>query len=247
LSNHSLTLIVPVFNESENLEKLKEELVKFLGQFAMQTTIPFVDDGSSDDSLSKIKAITSEDERFDFISLKKNSGLSTALKAGIDYAKTDLIGYMDADMQTTPMDFSLFLPFIDEFDMINGVRTGRKDSIIKKLSSLIANQFRRAVIKDGIEDTCCPLKIMHADVAKKMPFFKGMHRFMPALCQLQGGKVKQIPVKHFPRYAGRAKYNLLNRLTGPFFDTMAFAWMRKRNIRYEISESREHVKEESKP
>ena len=221
--------------------------MNFLDQFAMHTHILFVDDGSTDDSLGKIRKLSSEDTRFDYISLKKNSGLSTALKAGIDYAKTDLIGYMDADMQTTPTDLSLFLPYVDEYDMINGIRTGRKDSAIKKLSSLIANQFRRAVIKDGIEDTCCPLKIMHADFAKKMPFFKGMHRFIPALCQLQGGKVKQIHVKHFPRYAGTAKYNLLNRLTGPFFDTMAFAWMRKRNIRYEISESKENLQTESKP
>jgi len=246
LPEHSLTLIIPVFNESENLEKLNSELLSFLDQFPLPTTVLFVNDGSKDDSLDKIKAMVNKEDRFDFISLRKNSGLSTAIKAGIDYAKTDLIAYMDSDMQTSPMDLISFLPFIDEYEMINGIRTGRKDSVIKKMSSIIANQFRRIVIKDGIEDTCCPLKIMHADVAKKMPFFKGMHRFMPALCQLQGGKVKQLPVKHFPRYAGSAKYHLFNRLTGPFFDTMAFAWMRKRNIRYEISESKSKVKEHLK-
>lgn len=246
MPEHSLTLIIPVFNESENLEKLNSELLSFLDQFPLPTTVLFVNDGSKDDSLDKIKAMVNKEDRFDFISLRKNSGLSTAIKAGIDYAKTDLIAYMDSDMQTSPMDLISFLPFIDEYEMINGIRTGRKDSVIKKMSSIIANQFRRIVIKDGIEDTCCPLKIMHADVAKKMPFFKGMHRFMPALCQLQGGKVKQLPVKHFPRYAGSAKYHLFNRLTGPFFDTMAFAWMRKRNIRYEISESKSKVKEHLK-
>jgi hypothetical protein len=93
------------------------------------------------------------------------------------------------------------------------------------------------MINDGIEDTCCPLKIMETKAARTIPFFNGMHRFIPALIQLQGGTVKQIPVQHFPRIEGTAKYHLWNRLIGPFMDTLAFVWMRKRYIRYEISES----------
>jgi hypothetical protein len=92
------------------------------------------------------------------------------------------------------------------------------------------------LINDAIADTCCPLKILKIAYAREMPFFKGMHRFIPALVQLQGGKVRQIPVSHSPRYAGRSKYYLFNRLVGPFFDTLAFRWIRSRYIRYEIAD-----------
>jgi hypothetical protein len=119
--------------------------------------------------------------------------------------------------------------------MVIGIRAKRKDTIVKKLSSVIANWFRNTMIHDGIQDTGCPLKIMKTEYALRMPFFNGMHRFMPALLQLQGGKVKQIPVQHFNRYAGVAKYNLWNRIRKPFFDTLAFRWMRSRYINYSIS------------
>ena len=124
--------------------------------------------------------------------------------------------------------------FFPEYDLVNGIRANRKDTVVKKLSSKIANSFRRKMINDGIEDTGCPLKIMKTEYAKRIPFFDGMHRFIPALIQLQGGKVKQIPVTHYPRFAGTAKYHLWNRMKKPFFDTFAFRWMRSRYIQYEI-------------
>ena len=92
------------------------------------------------------------------------------------------------------------------------------------------------MISDGIKDTCCPLKIMKTSFAKEMPFFTGMHRFIPALIQLQGGKVKQVPIAHYPRYAGTSKYHLWNRLIGPFFDTLAFRWIRSRYISYKVAD-----------
>ena len=92
------------------------------------------------------------------------------------------------------------------------------------------------VINDAIQDTCCPLKILKSSYAREIPFFIGMHRFLPALVQLHGGKVKQLPISHSPRYAGTSKYHLLNRLVGPFFDTLAFRWMRSRYIRYKIAD-----------
>ena len=94
------------------------------------------------------------------------------------------------------------------------------------------------MIDDGIQDTCCPLKILKTSYAKEIPFFTGMHRFLPALIKLHGGTVKQIPVSHYSRYAGTSKYHLLNRLIGPFFDTLAFRWMRSRYISYKIAEKK---------
>ncbi len=229
-----ITILVPVYNEEECLEKVYQEITLFLDQSPVSTEVLFVNDGSTDRSGDIISTICSRDSRFGFIELDKNRGLSTAIKAGIDSCSTELIGYMDSDNQTTPVDFLKFLPFIPEYDMVIGIRARRNDSMVKKLSSIIANWFRNVMINDGIHDTGCPLKLMKTQFAKRMPFFDGMHRFMPALVQLQQGKIKQLPVQHFSRFAGVAKYNLFNRLRKPFFDTLAFRWMRNRYIQYHI-------------
>ncbi|MFW6043936.1 MAG: glycosyltransferase [Marinilabiliaceae bacterium] len=236
-SKNKVTIIVPVFNEEESLPRVKTEADKLLQSSPVAVRFLFVDDKSGDSSLDLMKQFAQEDpSSFSYISLKKNSGLSTALKAGIDCVETPYTGYIDSDLQTSPQDFLIFFDFMEQYTMINGIRQKRSDSIVKKISSKIANGFRRVMINDGIEDTCCPLKIMETKAAQTIPFFKGMHRFIPALVQLQGGTVKQIPVQHFPRIEGTAKYHLWNRLVGPFMDTLAFVWMRKRNIRYEIGE-----------
>jgi len=234
-AEYILTVIVPVFNEEESLPRLKKELDYFLEKSIVKTKVLFVDDHSGDGSLQLIRKYSGSVD-YDYLSLEQNSGLSTALKAGIDHVDTPYTAYMDADLQTNPMDFLLFFPYMKKYALINGIRQNRSDTLIKRLSSRIANAFRRWMIKDNIRDTCCPLKIMHTSVAQEIPFFKGMHRFLPALFMLKGGTVKEVPVRHFPRFAGKAKYHLFNRLVGPMFDTFAFVWMRKRNIQYKIKE-----------
>lgn len=230
----SLTIIVPLYNEQDCLTALQAELTGFLQHSPLPTTVLFVNDGSTDNSQAIIEAICAVDNRFHFLQLHVNGGLSAALKAGIDYATSSLIGYIDADIQTSPEDFIELLKFIPEYDLVTGIRQKRNDNVIKRVSSQIANSVRRSLIHDGIEDTGCPLKIGKAVYFKRMPFFHGMHRFIPALIQMEGGKVKQVPVRHFPRYAGTAKYHLLNRLIGPFFDALAFRWMQHHHIRYEV-------------
>lgn len=230
-----LTIIVPLYNEEESISQFKIEMDKFIEVAKVPAQVLFVNDGSTDKSDSIIQLICEEDSNYNYISLTNNCGLSTAIKAGIDYIDTPLTGYIDADLQTSPSDFNSYLQYLDNNAMVNGIRAKRHDSFVKKMSSKIANSFRRFMIDDNITDTCCPLKIMKSDYAKKIPFFKGMHRFMPALIQLQGGSVKQLEVQHFERYAGTAKYHLWNRIKGPFFDTLAFVWIRKRYIRYQIN------------
>jgi glycosyltransferase involved in cell wall biosynthesis len=163
--------------------------------------------------------------------------LSTAIKAGFDAACSDYVGYIDADLQTTPEDFDLLIPHLDEYEMVMGIRANRNDSFVKRISSKIANGFRRFMTNDGIEDTGCPLKIIRTEYAKRIPMFNGMHRFLPALIQLQNGRVKQVPVRHFPRIAGKAKYNLANRLIAPFLDCFAYRWMKNRYISYQTIEN----------
>ena len=237
--NRHLTVVVPVYNEKGCLDRFSDEMDRFLADVPMETSVCFVDDGSTDGSLDIIKRRCSTGKAYTWIALKKNSGLSTALKAGIDHSRTALIGYIDADLQTTPRDFMDMLPYFPAYDMVNGIRRNRKDSFVKKVSSAVANGFRKKLIGDGIHDTCCPLKIIKSEYAKKIPFFNGMHRFIPALVQHAGGTVMQVPVHHFPRYAGEAKYHLSNRLLGPFVDALAVAWMKRRLIRYELNDDTE--------
>lgn len=232
-----LCIVVPVYNEEDNMPRLEAELSAFLKNASINACVLFVDDCSSDKGLSLIKDICSRNEGFTYLSFSKNQGLSAALKAGIDVAQSVYVGYIDADLQTSPEDFELLIPYLNEYEMVMGIRMGRKDSFVKNLSSKIANGFRRMMTGDGITDTGCPLKIIRSDYAKRIPLFNGMHRFLPALIQLQNGRVKEIPVRHFERIAGKSKYHLWNRLVGPFKDCFAFRWMKKRYINYTIDSS----------
>lgn len=236
-ADYRLTIIVPVFNEEDNMAALEERLAAYLPQAACKTCVLFVNDGSRDNSLQLIREACRRNPDFFYISLAQNSGLSAAMKAGIDVTESPLTGYMDADLQTTPEDFDLLLQYAGEYQLSMGIRANRKDSGFKKLQSKIANGFRRMMTHDGVQDTGCPLKIMHTDYARRVPFFTGMHRFLPALIQLQNGRVRQVPVRHFPRTAGVSKYHLWNRLVSPFMDCFAYRWMRKRYINYSIGEN----------
>lgn len=232
-----LTVIVPVYNEIDNLQRVKDEFDRYISQSLYPTRVLFVDDGSTDGSLEKIKSICQESNDYNYISFKSNRGLSSAIKAGIDNISTPLIGYIDADLQTTPFDFDKLLEHIDSYDAVVGYREKRADTLSKKLQSKIANSIRRSLIDDGIIDTGCPLKVFRADIVKKIPFFDGMHRFIPALMLLEGAKIEQVPVRHFPRVAGVSKFNLFNRSIRPLQDLFAYRWMKSRYIRYEIESS----------
>jgi len=235
--DYRFTVVIPVYNEEENIFVLEKKIRLFLQKSIFPTCVVLVNDGSTDHSLSLMKEVCERNDNFFYLSLERNGGLSAALKAGIDYTFSDYLGYMDADLQTDPDDFNLLLPHLSTYDMVIGIRANRKDSFFKKLQSKIANGFRRMMTHDGVSDTGCPLKVMYTDAAKKMPLFKGMHRFLPALILLQNGKVKQIPVRHYPRVAGKSKYHLWNRLTGPFIDCFAYRWMKKRYINYAVRDS----------
>jgi dolichol-phosphate mannosyltransferase len=231
-----LTIVVPVFNEEESLPAFFLEMDSFIKASPVPSRVLFVNDGSTDNSLKILNEQCHKAAYCTVLSLDRNYGLSVAVKAGFDSCQTTLVGYIDADLQTHPSDFLSYFSYFPEYDMVNGIRAKRKDTLIKRLSSKLANSYRRLMINDAIQDTCCPLKILKSSYAREMPFFIGMHRFLPALVQLHGGKVKQLPITHSPRYAGTSKYHLLNRLVGPFFDTLAFRWMRSRYIRYKIAD-----------
>ena len=231
---YEFTIIVPVYNEEENLDRVETELLAYTKIATKKTSILFINDGSKDKSQELIETICSRNEAFQFINFTENRGLSAAIKAGFDTVESELVGYIDSDLQTAPEDFNLLLKHIDSYDLVTGVRSNRKDSFVKNMSSTIANGIRRAFTHDGMDDTGCPLKVIKTEYAKRIPMFKGLHRFLPAMILLQNGKILQVPVQHFPRVAGTAKFGLWNRLIGPLMDCFAYLWMKKKYINYEI-------------
>jgi len=235
---YELSIVVPVYNERESLPRVEKAMSEYASRASMPCCIVFVDDGSTDGSTEAIKDICSRHDNMFYIICRRNGGLSAALKAGFDAVASQYVAYIDADLQTSPDDFELLLPYIGEYPLVTGIRTGRKDGFVKKCSSRIANGWRRMMTHDDAIDTGCPLKVMWTRSAKRLPMFTGMHRFIPALILLQeGGKYRQIPVRHFPRTEGKSKYHLWNRLAGPFNDCFAYRWMKPRYINYNVEDT----------
>ena len=234
---YDLTILIPVYNEQDNMDRLLSTVTAYLPTCPRSACALFINDGSTDQSLSCIREACRLHEGLFYISWQQNRGLSTALKAGIDTCHSPLVAYMDADMQTDIRDLTLLLAHADEYPLVCGIRANRKDTWSKRLQSKIANAFRRMMTHNGATDTGCPLKVMHTDYAKRLPLFNGMHRFLPALILLQdGGRFLEMPVRHYPRQAGTSKYSLWNRLCGPFLDCFAYRWMARRYINYHVDE-----------
>ncbi|TRZ42805.1 glycosyltransferase [Robertkochia solimangrovi] len=233
--NYEFTIVVPVYNEEDNLLRVEKELKAYLSIAARKTKVLFVNDGSSDNSQQIIEKICADNTDFNYILFEKNCGLSAAIKAGFDHTDTELVGYIDSDLQTAPEDFNVLLEFINDHELVTGVRSNRQDSFVKNMSSTIANGIRRAFTHDGMDDTGCPLKVIRTEYAQRIPMFRGLHRFLPAMILLQHGRIIQVPVRHFPRIAGTAKFGLWNRLLGPLADCFAYLWMKKKYINYAIA------------
>ena len=235
-AKYEFTIIVPVYNEVDNIYNLENVFSKYLPACSRSACVLFVNDGSKDGSLEKIKEICSRNEGFFFISFEKNAGLTAAIKAGFEYVESPLAGYIDADLQTSPEDFEKLLPEIDSYSMVLGIRAKRKDTLFYRFQSKFGNWWRKLFTKDGATDTGCPLKVFHSDFARKYPLFKGLHRFFPALTLMMGGTYKQVPVRHFPRQTGQSKFNVWNRMWSGAVDCFEFVYMRKRYLRYKVGE-----------
>ena len=232
---YRLTIVVPVYNEAANLPRVEQAFLEYFKTANAKSKVLFVNDGSQDESQQIIEHICANTPDFEFISFSQNFGLSAAIKAGFDYTDTELVGYIDSDLQTTPQDFNKLLDYIGDYDLVTGHRADRKDKFVKNMSSLIANGIRRAFTHDGMDDTGCPLKIIKTDYAKRIPMFRGLHRFLPAMIMLQNGKTVQVPIRHFPRIAGKAHFGLWNRLLGPLMDCFAYLWMKHKYINYQVA------------
>lgn len=224
VTNSFLSIVVPLYNEEENVVLLTQKIHQSLSGYNYQ--IVYVDDFSTDDTRKIVTQM--EDELVHLIQLKKNYGQSLALAAGIDYAQGDYIITMDGDLQNDPSDIPQMLELAEEgeYDLITGIRQKRKDSLVKKIPSKIANFLVRRVTKLDIKDNGCALKVFTKDIAKGLNLYGEMHRFITLLAYLEGAQIKQVPVKHHARHAGKSKYGL-ERIFKVVADMMLLLFIRK--------------------
>lgn len=230
----AITLLIPVYNEEENLLPLSELLLNFIETRKEKWKVIFLNDGSVDGSLQKLKQICQGNSAFSYVSFDKNRGLDHVLYAGFKLVATPWTAYMDSDLQVVPSDFSKLIPFMTSYDLISGRRMQRQDSLKKRIASGIANRFRRLFTQDGAADTGCPLKLMKTYSLASLPYFRGFHRFLPALVRSSGGRTVEIPINHFPRIAGKSNFGLYDRLWEGVAGCFRFRKMRK-NLRKNVN------------
>lgn len=226
----SVSVVIPVYNEQENILPLAEEMARVAAQIPGLEVL-LVDDGSRDATWERIGAAQ---RRFGFlrgIRYERNRGQSAALLVGLAEARGEVIVTLDGDLQNNPADIPRLLEALQDHEVVCGYRARRRDSWTRRLGSRIANTVRNWCTRDGIRDTGCSLKAFRRECVGDLPPLAGMHRFMPAYFRLNQRSVAEIPVDHRPRTRGRSKYTNLKRLPGTLYDLFGFVWFRKRYLR----------------
>jgi dolichol-phosphate mannosyltransferase len=227
----AVSIVVPVFNEEENISILQSELRAALG--GVDHEIIFVDDGSTDRSAEKIERAPN----VRVLRFEKNTGQSAALYAGIKAARGQTIVMIDSDLQNDPADIPRLLTEISRgADLVCGYRAKRKDTFTKRVTSRIANFVRSRFTKDYVRDTGCTLKAMKRECADALVPFKGMHRFIPALIRGAGYQLVEIPVNHRPRRFGQTKYGFGSRAWRATMDMFGVRWLLSRRLNYKLRE-----------
>jgi dolichol-phosphate mannosyltransferase len=228
----AVSVVVPVFNEEENLSILQSELRTALAKVDYE--IIFVDDGSTDGSATKIESAPNVRT----LRFEKNTGQSAALYAGIKAARGQIIVMIDSDLQNDPEDIPRLLTEISRgADLVCGYRARRKDTLAKRASSRIANFVRSRFTKDYVRDTGCTLKAMRRECADALIPFQGMHRFIPALIRRAGYTLVEVPVNHRPRRFGQTKYGFGSRVLRATIDMFGVRWLLSRRLNYKMRDS----------
>jgi glycosyltransferase involved in cell wall biosynthesis len=228
----ALSIVLPAHNEEDNVEPLLDELARELGAVADSAEILLVDDGSTDETARR--ALAWRDRRPDValrvLHRERREGKSAGALSGIDAARGQRIVVMDADLQSDPADIRFLLAALARADAAVGVRHARKDSLLRRVGSRLANAVRRGILRDGAHDGGSSLWAIRSDMARRIVRFNGMHRFITALVLREGGLVEEVPIRHRPRIHGRAKYGLFNRLAAPVLDLAGLRWLSRRRI-----------------
>ena len=204
-----VSVVIPVFNEAENLADLHRELTASLGPLGQPYEILLVDDGSTDSSLERLLAIEAGDPRVRVLRLRRNFGQTAAFSAGFDHSRGEIVVTSDGDLQNDPADIPRLLAKLDEgYDMVCGWRQQRRDPVSKKIPSWFANRIISAATGVHLHDYGCSLKAMRSEVVKGLRLYGEMHRFIPAVASWMGVTLAEVPVNHRPRTRGRSKYGL---------------------------------------
>ncbi len=227
----NVSVVVPLFNEEQSVAILQRELADALT--GVDYEIIFVDDGSQDETVARIAT----DPRTRLLRFEKNAGQSAAIFAGLEAVRSEVAVLIDGDLQNDPADIPRLLAEISRgADLVCGYRAQRKDTLLKRITSRVANFVRSRFTRDGVRDTGCTLKAMRRDCIAALVPFKGMHRFIPALVKGAGYRLVEIPVNHRPRRFGQSKYGLGNRALRATIDMFGVRWLLSRRLNYKLRE-----------
>ena len=225
----AISVVVPLFNEEENMPNLQAELMAALS--GLDYEIILVDDGSTDQTVQRIAF----GPRIRLVQFERNAGQSAAMYAGLQSARGASAVLIDGDLQNDPADIPKLLAEIERgADLVCGYRAQRKDTFVKRVTSRVANFVRSRFTKDGVRDTGCTLKAMRRECIGALLPFKGMHRFIPALVKGAGYRLVEVPVNHRPRKFGLSKYGLGNRALRATTDMFGVRWLLSRRLNYKL-------------
>ena len=221
-----LSLVIPVFNEQENLDQLYKEITVSCKKLNKSYEVIFIDDGSTDDSLNVLIRLQKRDPRIRVIRLRKNFGQTAALSAGFDHSRGDIIITLDADLQNDPEDFALLIDKMEEgYDLVSGWRKKRKDKFLtRRIPSMMANWIISVITRVKLHDYGCTLKAFRREVVKNINLYGEMHRFIPAIASNIGITIAEVEVNHRPRRHGKSKYSLM-RFTKVVLDLLTVKFM----------------------
>ena len=229
-----LSVVIPVRDEVDSLLPLHRELDAALTSVAGSIEIVFVDDGSRDGSLARLREIAEKDARVRVLCLDGRHGQSAALEAGFRAARGAVTAMLDADLQNDPADLPRLLAELRHADVVSGVRLERHDSWARRVASGIGNRIRNGVTGETVSDVGCSLRVMRSAYLRRVKLYRGMHRFLPTLLRLEGARTSEIPVAHRPRRFGRSKVRSVARALPGLADCLAVRWMKRRAHHYAV-------------
>lgn len=229
--NPEISVVVPVYNEEENVPRLAREVLDALGALGRPFELVLVDDASTDKTWQRIQEAAVSDARIHGVKHQRNCGQSAALWTGFQHSSGSIIATLDGDLQNDPADLPGMIRQLNEVDFISGTRKNRADTWVRKASSRVARSARKAFLRIDVQDSGCAIRAFHRKVLGVVFPFNGLHRFLPILVASGGFNVRQVPVNHRPRIAGISKYGVGNRLWRGILDLFGVAWFQKRQLK----------------
>ena len=228
-AKENIAIIVPAYNEVDNLESLTDEVAELRDRFP-NLQLVFVDDGSNDGTSEMLDRLAAERDWLCAMHHARRRGQSAAMLTGLHGIEADIYGLLDGDGQNPPADLAFLLEKLAEADVVCGYRAQRRDNWSRKMASGLGNRIRNWITRDGLRDTGCSMKVFRAKCRKDLPLLDGMHRFMGAYFCLNGRRLLEVPVGHRPRQAGRSKYSNLSRLPRTLRDLAGYRWYQSRYL-----------------